>query len=539
MSTYNINKIKLPNGDICNLKDSNTIDPIKISSQSNQSNITLPSAAKNYPIDSFQINLTPTQEGEGTPSVNNIRNITGCTHIQVERNNKNLYAQGDQTFKAIQLITLSNPLPSGTYTLSAVITTTNTNSQGCLIRLLTQNEVDCDTATHNYLPSKNGARVAQTWHLSQPAYKMYLYAGISYPDAASHTATYSNIQIEYGEWATEYEPYSTITIPIDFDPIYYGKIDLVNGLITQYTAMAVYDGSADEPWRTNDNDLFYISYDSISPTPKKSQFLNQTYFLSNLGVPGSRTEGVIPTKVMITWSGILYAYLGAEIGISSMAEWRAWLAQHPLQVVYQLQTPIVSKIPSNIIKTIYGTNYFNINHGTISNIHYAVDLTATLSYGGFIRKNNYATTTTGGIVKVNGYGLKMDNGQIKTDAATTSEIKTINSSYKPLVPQHQHEATFYGLATAAGDTTQKTSSNTVGHYTDSAIAAILHMLGIDTLIGNYEADAIADKDYAIGELFMYNGKLYKVTQAISLGGTITPGTNSIQTNLINSLISTN
>jgi len=85
---------------------------------------------------------------------------------------------------------------------------------------------------------------------------MYLYAGISYPDAASHTATYSNIQIEYGEWATEYEPYSTITIPIDFDPIYYGKIDLVNGLITQYTAMAVYDGSADEPWKTNDNDLF-------------------------------------------------------------------------------------------------------------------------------------------------------------------------------------------------------------------------------------------------------------------------------------------
>jgi len=53
MSTYNINKIKLPNGDICNLKDSNTIDPIKISSQSNTSNITLPSAAKNYPIDSF------------------------------------------------------------------------------------------------------------------------------------------------------------------------------------------------------------------------------------------------------------------------------------------------------------------------------------------------------------------------------------------------------------------------------------------------------------------------------------------------------
>lgn len=39
---------------------------------------------------------------------------------------------------------------------------------------------------------------------------------------------------------------------------------------------------------------------------------------------------------------------------------------------------------------------------------------------------------------------------------------------------------FYGLAKAAGDTTQSASSNTVGAYTDDAKTAIRAMLGIDT-----------------------------------------------------------
>ena len=42
----------------------------------------------------------------------------------------------------------------------------------------------------------------------------------------------------------------------------------------------------------------------------------------------------------------------------------------------------------------------------------------------------------------------------------------------------QHASTFYGLAKAAGDTTQPSSSNEVGTYTDFAKASIKSMLGI-------------------------------------------------------------
>lgn len=50
------------------------------------------------------------------------------------------------------------------------------------------------------------------------------------------------------------------------------------------------------------------------------------------------------------------------------------------------------------------------------------------------------------------------------------------SLYMPIVPFTQHQAVFYGLAKAAGDTTQSASSNAVGTYTEEAKSAISDML---------------------------------------------------------------
>ena len=41
--------------------------------------------------------------------------------------------------------------------------------------------------------------------------------------------------------------------------------------------------------------------------------------------------------------------------------------------------------------------------------------------------------------------------------------------------------TFYGLAKAAGDTTQALSNNAVGTYTDDAKTAIKSMIGVPTM----------------------------------------------------------
>lgn len=87
---------------------------------------------------------------------------------------------------------------------------------------------------------------------------------------------------------------------------------------------------------------------------------------------------------------------------------------------------------------------------------------------------------TPGVVKMiagNGIGLS-GQGNLTIVCAISAAIKNGTNTLTPIVPSNQHESTFYGLAKAAGDTTQSSSSNAVGTYTDNAKAAIKAMLGV-------------------------------------------------------------
>lgn len=99
---------------------------------------------------------------------------------------------------------------------------------------------------------------------------------------------------------------------------------------------------------------------------------------------------------------------------------------------------------------------------------------------GFVKFTDYATASTAGIIRVHPqYGLTMvTDDAISIQPATEAELKAGATGYKPISPHRQHISTFYGLAKAAGDTTQSASSNAVGVYTDNAKASIKAMLGI-------------------------------------------------------------
>lgn len=83
-----------------------------------------------------------------------------------------------------------------------------------------------------------------------------------------------------------------------------------------------------------------------------------------------------------------------------------------------------------------------------------------------------------GIVQIQpNFGVNINSvGDLYINSATLGEYKNGSSTYKPVVPNNQHLSTFYGLAKAAGDTTQSSSSNAVGTYTESAKSSISEML---------------------------------------------------------------
>ena len=122
-----------------------------------------------------------------------------------------------------------------------------------------------------------------------------------------------------------------------------------------------------------------------------------------------------------------------------------------------------------------------------------------------------ASASNLGVVRVptNG-GLDVADGAIRVLYAATSVVKAGENNRNPITPGFQHTAAFYGLAKAAGDTTQSQSSNSVGNYTDDAKAAIQAMLDVPSTddIPTTAADVgaiAAPSSPATGSFLVYNG----------------------------------
>ena len=114
-----------------------------------------------------------------------------------------------------------------------------------------------------------------------------------------------------------------------------------------------------------------------------------------------------------------------------------------------------------------------------------------------------ATQNSPGVVGYQpAYGIALNaSNQLRTDPASEAQIKAGTNDYKPIGPATQHASTFYGLAKAAGDTTQKDSANAVGTYTESAKSAISSMLSApETVSGSTPSiPAKAGVSYVCGE----------------------------------------
>lgn len=122
-------------------------------------------------------------------------------------------------------------------------------------------------------------------------------------------------------------------------------------------------------------------------------------------------------------------------------------------------------------------------HSDYLTAHQTIPVTDVKINNTTIVNNNVANipiagASTLGVVKVNGNGLSMSSGQIQISPASLSDIKTATEQFAPIVPAIEHGAAFYGLAKAAGDTTQSQSNNAIGTYTEDAKTAIRSMLGV-------------------------------------------------------------
>lgn len=140
-------------------------------------------------------------------------------------------------------------------------------------------------------------------------------------------------------------------------------------------------------------------------------------------------------------------------------------------------TPIVTTGTKIATITVDGTGSDlyapNGGSGTVTDVQ--VNGTSVVSSG--VANVPVMGGSTLGVAKT-GTGLYMTSGNaLSINMPTDSDIKTGTQTGKVPNVANQGTYTFYGLAKAAGDTTQKASSNPVGTYTAEAKAAIQAMIG--------------------------------------------------------------
>ena len=130
----------------------------------------------------------------------------------------------------------------------------------------------------------------------------------------------------------------------------------------------------------------------------------------------------------------------------------------------------------HVIEITIGNELKNLKDESVTDVQ--IDDTSIVTDG--VANIPIASANNVGLVKIlSANGIYIDNNNdLALNKAVDSQIKNGTASFRSIVPSNQHNATFYGLAKAAGDTTQSSSDNAVGMYTDEAKIAIQKMLGI-------------------------------------------------------------
>ena len=148
------------------------------------------------PVDSLVVAVEPVQD------------LHGYSNPWPAGGGKNLWGNGNISVTGYALIEFVKSLDAGTYTISAVVSSTDTDTNTCSISFRDSSNAVIGTAGIGR--SSGTTRVSVNVTLTGTAVKAYFYAANGSSASSGDTATFNDIQIESGSSATAYAPYENI-----------------------------------------------------------------------------------------------------------------------------------------------------------------------------------------------------------------------------------------------------------------------------------------------------------------------------------------
>ena len=167
----------------------------------------------------------------------------------------------------------------------------------------------------------------------------------------------SNIQVEEGTVATEYEPYTESSITFSQPIELYGLEDvrdtIENGKVKRRFEKVVFDGSDDEMWTLSSTlagrYAISLTNEGVKPFGK---------CLCTQGIMGVNNTQVVNECYLSQYSAFVI-----NTNFATLEEWKAHLQANPMTVVYELaeetteELPLADQIALNGLETFYGITH--------------------------------------------------------------------------------------------------------------------------------------------------------------------------------------
>lgn len=343
------------------------------------------------PIKHLKVYFSPKQAGTGDPSPDNVREISGWNNITAVHTGKNLIISDDPT--NLEKTYTHTSTGSTLYDAS----TQSVYSQGNGVSLLRHWNAQMNTAGSNCLfiapdditvsysinISHDNTQDFTSWPIrlmkNDEQWSYYRRDKDSSASNLCHkrenvqlskndclTGTFyggvywKNLQIEIGPEATKYEPYRGHTYPIDWSStlgtIYGGYVDLVTGELIQTHKCVTITGNEGYTYIKFNTGLY--SGATIFNDSKKGEYISGYCSVQpsssgkiNFLVKANVDYGIQFNEVTTYWG--LEEQSSAAL-IAKLQEWNN--AGTPLQIVYELKTPITHQLTPTQLSTLIGRN---------------------------------------------------------------------------------------------------------------------------------------------------------------------------------------
>lgn len=274
----------------------------------------------------------------------NICPIEGHVEAKIVHTGKNRCSMSDTTFVQYQEVEI-NEIPAGSYVYSAVITSTDTDSDKCAIIFLDENK---NTLMSRSIDRSVGnVRVSTSFSVSAPIKFLRLYAASGFPSGAGDTASFVDnmICLQSESNPTDYEPYTGTEVTVQFgQTVYKGKLYSEQRKVLVTHVCETFDGSSDERWVTTSSSSVRYGFriyfqNNKKPTARAiDEMLSSTIPLCTTSEAASVDDDIITCRSTTYLHKIFYIFAPPS-KISTIEELRAFLANEPETVMYPLDEP--------------------------------------------------------------------------------------------------------------------------------------------------------------------------------------------------------